>query len=160
MTRYWTRSQIVPVLCVALAALTFAMTLRLPEPPAFQQLSAKVWPITLALALAVAGVAIFVENLRRTDSGGEEPSAGEGPDEVVRGRSCWIFVAALALAGPGFYVFGFWLTSVFLIAVIGWLKETRDRWLRAVLTALLLPTVVHLLFTRVFGMYMPVGIIF
>jgi len=143
--------------CVALAAAFGYASYTMEETAAFQQIGPRLWPAVLSVALAIVGAVILwggagshsasLENVAAEEDGGPAGAA-------------WIVFAAILLTIPVMILLGFWPAGSFLMAVVLFLKETREHIVRSVICAIAVPGGVYYLFTAVFNQYLPGGILF
>lgn len=156
-------SQIFPLILLSVGIAALVIALGWDEPAAFQQISSNVWPVAVSIALIGLAAATFFENLREETA--QKPVTRTefelledlDDDETTPGPQGWLLVAGIVAAALLLETLGYWVVLSLLLLLLGSLLETRQKRLRVIVTAVLLPGAVFLLFTRVFSQYLPVG---
>lgn len=137
--------------CISLAGAFGYGTYAMDEVAVFQEIGPRLWPAVLSVALAAVGAAILLGAGR----GGDMADA----EEVGASGAAWIVFLGILLAIPVIMLLGYLPAGVFLMAVILFLKETREHVVRSTVCALLVPAAIYYLFTSVFDQYLPTGIL-
>jgi hypothetical protein len=153
MRNVLTVDRIFAVAFILLAAFFGWEVARLPESVAFQQISAKTWPMVLVAAALVTGALLWFDDSRAETAAPLDPDE----DETPAGRAAWILLLGLLLTGPAMVYLGYWITCSGLMLLVAWLKEPADRLLRNAVASIVLPGAIYLLFTRIFEQFLPVG---
>jgi hypothetical protein len=144
------------IACVLLGLALGYGSYSMEEPAVFQQIGPRHWPAVLAVVLLLVGIAIALRHGR-----GEAPEVlDDEPAPAAGDAGVWWVFAGILLTIPVLMLFGFWPAGSFLMAVVLYLKETRDHLLRSVIVAVAAPGVVYWLFTSVFDQYLPKGLLF
>jgi len=156
LDRFFHRWQLLPLTFVALACAVALATFNIREVAAFQQVSPKLWPYTLALALTLCAIGILIEN-RSVAAQAEDQAEVEGERAGVTG---WHFLMMLTLTAPLMYLFGYFISCVLLLALVVYLEDGTGRWGRLVGVSVLMPLGLYLLFTFVVGQTLPSGVLF
>ena len=138
--------------CLLLAAAMGYGTYTMQEPAVFQQIGPRHWPALLSIALAAIGAALL--------SGAAKDGEAPPEEEVGPSGPAWIVCAAILLTIPVMMLLGFWPAGTFLMAVVLYLKETREHLVRSTICAVALPGAVYYLFTALFDQYLPGGMLF
>jgi hypothetical protein len=143
------------IFCIALAGLFGYGIYTLEESSAFQQIGPKLWPAILSIGLVAIGAAILFE--KKSDAEIEHDTAD---DLNESSGPAWVLFVAILLSAPILMFLGFWPAGSFLMAVVFFLKETRDHFVRSALCTVIVPGVVYYAFTRLFEQFLPTGSLF
>lgn len=145
---------------LAVAAVFAIGIVQLPTVLSFQQISAKVWPTTLVIALAAVGIVYFLTS-------GEQPAAEAKShaeddeenyeDETPAGPQAWLFVGALIVSGGLIPHLGYWVTASLLMAIVILMQAGAGKITRGLVICLLLPGALYFMFTQVLSQYLPIG---
>jgi putative tricarboxylic transport membrane protein len=148
------RDRIIGGLAILLAAVYLYATAQIPALEIGDPLGPKAFPILLGIALILAAILLLIETLKPDDTA----SVDAGP---VYRRHLWLIGAVTLWTALYFWVFdraGYLVsTVVYLLALT--VVFNAGKWVANVLTSVLFAIGSYVLFVKILGVTLPVGIL-
>jgi putative tricarboxylic transport membrane protein len=148
------RDRIIGGLTILLAAVYLYATAQIPTLEIGDPLGPKAFPILLGIALILAAILLLVETLKPGDTAGIET----GP---VDRRHLWLIGGVTLWTALYFWVFdraGYLVSTVIYLLVLTAVFNA-GKWLANVLTSVLFAVGSYVLFVKILGVTLPVGIL-
>lgn len=146
--------------CISVAALFGYGTYTMEEAAAFQQIGPRHWPAVLSIVLGAIGAALLLGAAETADTAAvEDIGVRSATQEAGPIGAVWILCLGMLLSIPIMALIGYWPAGAFLMAIVLFLKETKEHIVRSTLCALITPAAVYYLFTSVFEQYLPRGML-
>ena len=150
------RDRIIGGLAVLLAAVYLYATAQIPALEIGDPLGPKAFPILLGIALILAAILLLVETLKPDDTAG-----GEAAPAPENRRHLWLIGGVTLWTALYFWVFdraGYLVSTVIYLLVLTAVFNA-GKWLANVLTSVLFAVGSYVLFVKILGVTLPVGML-
>jgi putative tricarboxylic transport membrane protein len=146
--------RIIGVLTLLLAAVYLYATAQIPTLEIGDPLGPKAFPILLGIALILAAILLFFETLKPDDTpGANVPRESLRHLWLIGGVTIWTALYFGVFDRVGYLV----STTVYLLVLTA--VFNRGKWLANVLTSILFAVGSYVLFVKILGVTLPVGIL-
>ena len=148
------RDRIIGVLTLLLAAVYLYATTQIPTLEIGDPLGPKAFPILLGIALILAAILLLFETLKGD-------AAASGAAEPVYRRHLWLIGGVTLWTALYFWVFdraGYLVSTVVYLLVLTAVFNA-GKWLANVLTSVLFAVGSYVLFVKILGVTLPVGVL-